>query len=207
MLARPTTGYPVTPLSDALTRFNARMPSSMLLSDGTDPLHSPGAPWLRRMWAGGAVRLSPSFEFGIASPLGISMEGSLGLWNKLMCFERIKDVQLRGNGAEAKIFVTIERSFRHSPTRENGVEHRPQQYVRAGQSQQAGHSDDDWGDAFMKEERHLVFLRPITTAELEAVHAGQLPPPRYLKCMNTLPGSCLFTNMLQHQLTLITHTP
>lgn len=186
-LARTTGSHPITRLSDALTRFNARVPSSMLLSDGTDPLHSPGAPWLQRMWAGGAVRLSPSFDFGI--------EGSLGMWKKISCIERITDVRLRQNGNEDKIFVTIERSFSHSQPRINGTEQRPKKYVRAEESQQAGHTDD-WSDACMKEERHLVFLKPRTTAELEAVHAGQLQATRYLKCMNNLPGSMHFTNVL-----------
>jgi hypothetical protein len=44
-------------------------------------------------------------------------------------------------------------------------------------------SGAEWGDAWVKEERNLVFLKPKTAAELMAIQAGQTLVPRYLKGM------------------------
>ncbi|KAJ4988713.1 hypothetical protein SVAN01_05846 [Stagonosporopsis vannaccii] len=169
---RATKSPAISPLSRLLTRFNAHMRSSQLLSDGTDPIHSPGGQWERRMWAGGAVKFNPSFNFG--------PEGLMGSWKKVTCFERIKDVRLQGTGAEAKVFVTVERSFSHTQGLNDDTKLRPKDNVRAKDSQQVGHTDD-WSGAFLKEERNLVFLKPKTAAELNAVSSGQLLVPRYLK--------------------------
>jgi len=170
----------IAPLTRLLTRFNAQLPSSKLLSDGTDPLHSPGGPWERRMWAGGAVRFNPSFRSG--------SEEVMEPWKRVTCFERIKDVRLQGTGIEAKIFVTIERSFGHTQGPKAGAKRRSKDFVHAGDSQQVGH-DDDWGVTMLKEERNLVFLKPKTAAELVALKSGQLLVPRYLKCTHILTGS------------------
>lgn len=43
------------PQGHHLVYFSPQVPSSVLLSDGTDPLQSPGEPFVRRMWAGGSI--------------------------------------------------------------------------------------------------------------------------------------------------------
>ncbi|KAF9695309.1 hypothetical protein EKO04_007061 [Ascochyta lentis] len=161
-----------TPVAHLLTRFNAQVPSAALLPDGTDPLHSPGEPWVRRMWAGGAVELNPGLE---------ERMHVMKLHAKVACIERIKDVRLQGEDDTAKIFVTIERRFAminrltdHTGSQSRGLEpetHLMQQ-VRDGV---------EWGDAILKEERNLVFLKAKTDTELMAVQAGQTHVPRYLK--------------------------
>src|SRR6266702_756832 len=46
------------PPTHHLVYFNPAMPADELLPDGTDPLQSPGPPFVRRMWAGGYLRFS-----------------------------------------------------------------------------------------------------------------------------------------------------
>ncbi|KAJ8106229.1 hypothetical protein OPT61_g9677 [Boeremia exigua] len=150
-------------LAHVLTRFNAREPLSTLLPDGTDPLHSPGEPWVRRMWAGGAVKIKPDLDPQAKSPFR--------LFSRVACVEHIKDVRLQGSGDEAKIFVTIERRF--------ALERKVKDAAR---SQAESGVDEEWGDALLKEERNLVFLKPKTAAELKAIKGGETLVPRYLKC-------------------------
>ncbi|KAL6719641.1 hypothetical protein ACLMJK_001562 [Lecanora helva] len=69
---------------------------SSLLPDGTDPLHSPGPAFRRRMWAGGSiVHLAPV-------PLNLSCHHLR---------EKIVDVQVKGQDSDRKVFVKIERSI------------------------------------------------------------------------------------------------
>ncbi|KAH6622171.1 hypothetical protein C7974DRAFT_315100 [Boeremia exigua] len=160
----------LVPLPDVLTRFNAAIKTSALLPDGTDPLHSPGEPWARRMWAGGAVRLNPN----LSSMLGRPYRTLSGPVETAICVERIKDVRLRGTGDKAKIFMTVERSFSPAPAK-----------ARRGAAkkkvQDAANISDDWGDVWMKEERRLVFLQPKRATALEAIQAGVTLVPRYLQ--------------------------
>lgn len=159
-----------TMLSDVLTRFNARLPSSMLLSDGTDALHSPGEPWQRRMWAGGAVTINPSLKIRSDTPFKLRKD--------LVCVERIKDVRLQGTGTDAKIFVTIERRFSPDQDTQSAVKRR-----RGGESPGDGAQQvvpgDEWSDAMLKEERSLVFLKSITARAVQTLE------PRYLKCTHS----------------------
>ena len=166
---------PNVPLAQLLTRFNIRVASSKLLPDGTDPLHSPGEPWMRRMWAGGSVQVNPALKLKSETPFTLS--------SRTACLERIKDVRLQGEGETAKIFVTIERRFasidqlREAAGTQFGGDAR--KYI----VQQV---DDgvEWGDAWVKEERKLVFLKPKTAAELLAIQTGQTLAPAYLNCMS-----------------------
>jgi hypothetical protein len=103
--------------------------------------------------------------------------------SEMVCAERIQDVQLRGHGDAAKIFVTLERRFTRLDTLK----------TRLALGQHSGQPSDpqvlfqqqllseDWGDAVLKEERDLVFLKEKTPAELEAIKAGQLAPVKYLE--------------------------
>ncbi len=163
------------PLASTLTRFNARVLDKHLLPDGTDPAHSPKGPWVRRMWAGGSVVLNPGRQLFLDNPL------TLG--SRAACLERIKDVRLQGEDEAAKIFVTIER--------------RIASYDRLVSSAQCGATDFralktyfdqqardgvEWGDALLKEERSLVFLRAHTDTQLRAIQNGETTVPRYLTC-------------------------
>ena len=72
------------------------LPSSLLLPDGTDSLHSPGPLFTRRMWAGGSV----------AFVQDIPLKG-----HPFHCTESIVDVRVKGNEGEEKIFVSVERDI------------------------------------------------------------------------------------------------
>ena len=79
-----------------LVYFNPNTKPSSLLPDGTDPLHSPGPPFTRRMWAGGSIEVvEPIRKDG--SPYHLA--------------EKIVDVQVKGQENEEKIFVKIEREI------------------------------------------------------------------------------------------------
>lgn len=163
----------IVPLFELLTRFNVQVQSSKLLPDGTDPLHSPGEPWIRRMWAGGAVKFNPDLKLISETPFRLQ--------SRVACVERVKDVRLQGTGDDAKVFVTIERRFTSVDQRRDVHGSQSEDNVRAHVSQQVDR-DDDWSDALFKEERNLVFLKAKTAAELTAVQVGQTLVPRYLKC-------------------------
>ncbi|KAH7074829.1 hypothetical protein BKA63DRAFT_322439 [Paraphoma chrysanthemicola] len=170
----------VVPVGHHLVWFNTSMPVDKLLPDGTDPLQSPGDPWVRRMWAGGSVKIRPEAYYDLST--GFTTD------NFVVCAEHISDVQLRGQGDAAKIFVTIERKFaRHDLLRDKhvasiqGAQRKrergigPQSYFRKQLK------SEGWGDAVLVEQRNLVFLKDKTPAELEAIAAGDMAPIRYLK--------------------------
>lgn len=87
------------PFAHHLVYFPPTLPLSSLYHDGTDPLHSPGPPFTRRMWAGGKIDYSAST-----------------LWlNDLpaFCLERITDLTIRGQEGHEKAVVRIERRAHH----------------------------------------------------------------------------------------------
>ncbi|KAL8706761.1 MAG: hypothetical protein Q9225_007917 [Loekoesia sp. 1 TL-2023] len=89
---------------------------SSLFPDGTDPLHSPGPPFTRRMWAGGDVTFHKDLKlFG----------------QKLRCSESISDVEIKGKEGEEKVFVTIRRSINNEDyKREHFLENRILVFMR-----------------------------------------------------------------------------
>lgn len=181
------------PMGHHLVWFNTSMPVDQLLPDGTDPLQSPGAPWVRRMWAGGSLQLEPDLYY--------NTEKGFAANSTMVCAERIQDVQLRGHAEAAKIFVTIERRFTRLDTlmtehvkpleaisKDIARRHGPHQQFRRQLGAQ------EWGDAVLKEYRNLVFLKDRTPAELDAIKAGQSAPLKYMK-------RTLFEPHLQPELT------
>jgi hydroxyacyl-ACP dehydratase HTD2-like protein with hotdog domain len=170
----------VIPLGHHLLWFNTSMPADQLLPDGTDPLQSPGDPWVRRMWAGGHLELRPEAYHDI--------ERGFTLNSEMLCAERIQDVQLRGIGDTAKIFVTIERRFAQNDTLHANLPPLRAKYGRrAKEANPQWHFREQllnevWGDAILKEERNLVFLKEKTSTEVDAIKAGQMTPIKYLDC-------------------------
>ena len=79
-----------------LVYFPPASKESELLPDGTDPLQSPGPPYVHRMWAGGSMRFRPN---------GLPKLRTL----PVACQERITDVISKGKPGEEKIFVSLER--------------------------------------------------------------------------------------------------
>ncbi len=163
---------PILPIGHHLVYFNPTQSLDKLLPDGTDLLHSPGDPWVRRMWAGGSVNVRPDKYF--------HLNNGLKLKSTVTAAECIRDVQLIGKDQDAKIFVTVERRYarldklfqRHQKT-SDGIS--PQDIFN-----QQLINNDEWGDALFKTEHKLVFLQEKTAAELEAIKSGQWFTPRYL---------------------------
>jgi hypothetical protein len=57
----PAAGQPM-PLGHHSIFFPPQLRSTRLTADGTDPDHAPGAPFVRRMWAGGSISFGDSWE-------------------------------------------------------------------------------------------------------------------------------------------------
>lgn len=91
------------PQGHHLVYFPTRATSAQLLPDGTDTLHSPGAPFVRRMWAGGSLYFS--------THLNDIPRSRLYKTNRAVCAEGIRDVRIKGTPDEEKIFVDIERQY------------------------------------------------------------------------------------------------
>lgn len=88
----------VMPFAYHLVYFPPPLPLSSLDRDGTDPLHSPGLPFTRRMWAGGRISYSNQ---------------NLNLNLPAICLERITDLSIEGREREEKAYVRIERWANH----------------------------------------------------------------------------------------------
>jgi hypothetical protein len=89
------------PPAHHLVYFNPAIPADQLLPDGTDPLQSPGAPYSRRMWAGGSLR------FRLDNPDSTNLVHMNGA--RYVCVEGVRDVTVKGAEGDEKVFVGIER--------------------------------------------------------------------------------------------------
>lgn len=123
-----------------LVYFPPQVTLSQLLPDGTDLLHSPGEPFNRRLWAGGRVRFPQ-----IGDPL---LDGS-----RAVCIETIRNVAVRGQQGEEKIFVAIERRIGRvqEGEEESGIRNRIWK-----------EDEEHIGQASVIENRNLVFMREKT---------------------------------------------
>lgn len=135
----PTDGGAAPPLPQGhhLVYFPPQMPPSHLLPDGTDPAHSPGGPYGRRMWAGGSVVFAPGWAEALR------LDG-----RRAVCVEAVEAAALKGeegSGAE-KIFVDVVRRY--------GI-------VGSGGRQDADARavEEAQRNPFVKEVRTLVFMR------------------------------------------------
>ncbi|KAI0382855.1 hypothetical protein F5Y04DRAFT_252465 [Hypomontagnella monticulosa] len=84
------------PQGHHLVYFPLQKTASALCPDGTDPFHHPGAPFERRMWAGGTIDFMDNFKLD-SSPV--------------VCWEKIEDVTVQGAKGEGKIFVSVLREY------------------------------------------------------------------------------------------------
>ncbi|OMP89319.1 P-protein [Diplodia seriata] len=137
------------PPAHHLVYFNPVIPAHQLLPDGTDPLQSPGAPFVRRMWAGGYVRFAG--EGRGEGP--VVVDG--GRW---VCVEGIRDVAVKGREGEEKVFVGIERRVGRAVEGEEGDEERVRERLWTER-------EEEWGGASLVERRNIVFMRGRTPEE------------------------------------------
>ncbi|KAF2446253.1 hypothetical protein P171DRAFT_255815 [Karstenula rhodostoma CBS 690.94] len=163
-------------IGEHLVFCNPTLSDDKLLPDGTDQLHSPGNSFVRRMWAGGAVRVNKNLYF--------DANAGWVLHKHILCFERIKDVRLRGHGEKEKIFITIERKFaRYDPVFQAIQDSRNK--PRRGPSLPVALKEQmrNWNQAFVTEDRNIVFMRERSAEELEDIKAGNMAPVKYLQSL------------------------
>ncbi|KAI1246826.1 hypothetical protein MGN70_010709 [Eutypa lata] len=130
------------PEGHQLVYFPPQIRSSGMLPDGTDPFQSPGAPFVRRMWAGGSV------EFGSNLPLNSS---------PALCVESIDEVTVKGLPGEEKIFVNVLRRYMD--------EVQFQQELKNPNGKEGSISEDRKGPV---ERRTLVFMRRRDSEEIKS---------------------------------------
>ncbi|KAL1608374.1 hypothetical protein SLS60_003315 [Paraconiothyrium brasiliense] len=180
--ASPTTERKAIPkvampyaIGEHLIFCNPSLSDDQLLSDGTDPLHSPCGSFIRRMWAGGAVRVDKNVYFGTNT--------GWAPYKHILCLERIKDVRLRGQGDKEKIFITIERKFARSGPLFRAVQDSRDKPLQGPSLNVALKEEMRKSDqAFLTEDRNIVFMRERSAGELQDIKAGKLTPVKYLQC-------------------------
>ena len=166
-----------------LVYFNPAMPANELLPDGTDPLQSPGPPFVRRMWAGGSLRFRPC-EGPLDTPGTeypshdqIPLNGS-----RWVCHEIIRDVQIKGREGEEKVFVGIERRIgRLDEILEQEHATEPAYRDSAIRERLWTADEEDFGHTCVIERRNIVFLRERTPAGLLAAKEAVGKPAKMLK--------------------------
>lgn len=161
-------GPPLLPQGHHLVYFPTQLPASDLLPDGTDTLQFPGAPFTRRLWAGG------SLYFG---------RDELKLDNgRHTCLETIQDVKVRGVPNEEKIFVTTERyyardgQFQASQGRIDGSD--GTSMIESAPSR--SNDEIDFRGCSIVERRDLVFLRGRGTLS-KPLGEREAPVTRFLQ--------------------------
>ncbi|KAI1804393.1 hypothetical protein F4811DRAFT_520424 [Daldinia bambusicola] len=102
------------PQGHHLVYFPLQKTASELCPDGTDPLHSPGGPFERRMWAGGSIEFNDNFRLDSS---------------KVVCRERVAQVTVKGSEGQEKIFVDVLREYMraqdsHGPSMTRGISER-----------------------------------------------------------------------------------
>lgn len=95
--ANPSFAKTPIPQGHHLVYFPPPVPDSSLLPDGTDSLHSPGAPFIKRLWGGGSLVFNQEERLQLVP-------------NRLaVCGEEITDVKVKGVEGQEKVFVTVTR--------------------------------------------------------------------------------------------------
>ncbi|WEW56280.1 hypothetical protein PRK78_001723 [Emydomyces testavorans] len=134
------------PRGHHLVYFPPQLPSSQLLPDGCDILHSPGTPFNRRMWAGGSVRFRDQNG-------GLILNGQ-----RAVCLEGVRDVRVTGREGDEKVFVGVERRIATVKEKEDEESIRSRIW--------AEESEEDWRDARVIEKRNLVFMREKSSEQI-----------------------------------------
>ncbi|KAL1969067.1 hypothetical protein VTN77DRAFT_901 [Rasamsonia byssochlamydoides] len=128
-----------------LIYFPPQVTLSQLLPDGTDILHYPGEPFNHRLWAGGNIKFPPE-------------GGPLLNGQRAVCVEAIRDVTVKGQEGEEKVFVSIERRFTSVEESED------EQAIRR---RVLKNNETNFEGGIITERRDLVFLRKQKSEKLE----------------------------------------
>lgn len=142
------------PIPHHLVYFEPTLSGNHLLEDGTNPQHNPGAPFVRRMWAGGNIHYSTT------NP--IRLDGS-----RAVCVDGIRSVTIKGLEDEEKVFVGIERRMGHltpSETRaiasvDRSSESAVKEIEDSIRERFWRDDENDPGECGVLERRNIVFLQ------------------------------------------------
>lgn len=167
------------PVGHHLVYFEQSRRGSEMLPDGTNPDQSPGAPWTRRMWAGGRVRYNNSLD----AEKGLRLDGG-----RAVGCEFIRSVDVKGHEGEEKIFVRVERRLARANEREVSLLGEASEDESGSMKREVEHlvrqrlwrdGEEDLGECAVVETRNLVFLRERPPGEQEAAPAKKFLKPQY----------------------------
>lgn len=151
------------PQGHHLIYFSPQVPSSKLLPDGTDPLQSPGDPFVRRMWAGGMLH----FDNHLRDQPELNNR-------RVYCREYIPSVIVKGLDGDEKVYVNIERQIGYvGTTPENEA------LSDSGPDESLVNSEIRY-PAAITEIRNIVFMRekPVAAIKEDVARPGKtLKPP------------------------------
>lgn len=156
----------ILPQGHHLVYFSPQIPGKQLLPDGTDPLQSPGEPFVRRMWAGGSLEFDddPTKQVAMAS-------------KRVSCTESITGVSLKGVEPEEKVFVTIKREIQDCLEFQSKQPHPKNDHL-------SGVGTEESRPSALVETRNLVFMRPTTAAAMKL----DAPTPRKIVRRKSFPA-------------------
>ncbi|CAK7274809.1 hypothetical protein SEPCBS119000_006362 [Sporothrix epigloea] len=130
------------PSGHHLVYFPLQRPISLLEPDGTDPAQSPGSPFVRRMWAGGALDFRGSQN--------MQLDGG-----RAVCVERLdtQNMVLRGGWGREKIFIDVIRRYgaKVADIDPSSCTTTPERLLAL--------ENKVWENADLEERRTLVFMR------------------------------------------------
>ncbi|KAK5663962.1 hypothetical protein OQA88_174 [Cercophora sp. LCS_1] len=127
------------PQGHHLLYFPIQQPNSQLSPDGTDPDHAPGAPFVRRMWAGASISYSPEYRDAFV------LDG-----RRVLCVETVGRPVMKGG----KVFVECRRQY--------GVASAGAEQDEVGKKLVKGEG------VVMDEVRRLVFMREREEGEAQS---------------------------------------
>lgn len=149
--------HPPLALGHHLVYFSPQVLNSDLLPDGTDSLHSPGLPFVRRLWAGGSLSFNRNVKFQLHTRNMAAL-----------CKEEISKVWTKGQKGEERVFLTVRRRIggfgkAYKPSQSEGEPH-----IDWGP---LGSNSDQWGltskmgKLAVVETKNLVFMREKSLAD------------------------------------------
>ncbi|KAK0621399.1 hypothetical protein B0T17DRAFT_494810 [Bombardia bombarda] len=141
---------PPLPYGHHLVYFPLQLPTSMLMPDGTDPDHSPGDPFVRRMWAGGELTFHRGQQLRLDNRRAVCLE-TLGA----------PVMKLGASEAQDKIFVNVRRRY-------GRIRDEKDSDLVGMDNMLSGHADS----VFIDETRSLVFMRKPPPASQDGAGSG-----------------------------------
>ncbi|KAK3953662.1 hypothetical protein QBC32DRAFT_387235 [Pseudoneurospora amorphoporcata] len=184
----PTTQYQAAlPPGYHLIHYPLQTPPHLLFPDGTDADHCPGAPFTRRMWAGGRI------EFAKGADQKFTVDG-----RKTVCVETLGEpvAQLGKGGAgseqEQRVWVDVWRTYVTFPPEAEGVSETEMErvvaevnkYLEQSSAMNTSTEPSKPKEGVISELRRLVFLRE-RQPPIAGQHTLEPAPARVIRVPHT----------------------